>query len=67
MAAKKLIIEIPDKYRQVMLEALHDLLYKVSLDLSAMKGQPLTKERKQLTRKQSNIEELRHLILIQSE
>ena len=53
---------MPDKYQPVILEALEDLLYKVSLDLAKMKGQPLTSERKKLTKKQAAIEELQHLI-----
>lgn len=55
-------MELPEKYHPVMMEALQDLLYKVSLELSTLKGQPLTRERKRLTRKQTEIEELQHLI-----
>ncbi|MCB0668488.1 MAG: hypothetical protein KDC80_21840 [Saprospiraceae bacterium] len=58
-------MEVPDKYHPVILEALEDLLYKVSLDLSRLKGQPLTRERKMLTKKQSVIEELQHLLWIE--
>jgi len=55
-------MKLPDKYQPVILEALQDLLYKVSLELAKMKGQPLTKERKKLTKKQKAIEEIQHLI-----
>ena len=56
------MMEMPDKYHPIILEALQDLLYKVSLDLAKMKGQPLTRERKKLTKKQTSIEEIQHLI-----
>lgn len=59
-------MELPDKYQPVVQEALQDLLYKVSLDLAKLKGQPLTKERKQLTKKQTQIEELQHLLWVHS-
>ena len=59
-------MELPDKYQPVLQEALQDLLYKVSLDLAKLKGQPLTKERKQLTKKQTHIEELQHLLWVHS-
>jgi hypothetical protein len=55
-------MEVPDKYRPLLLEALEDLLYKVSLDLSKWKGKPLTSERRQLTKKQTEIENLQHLV-----
>lgn len=55
-------MEIPDKYKSVIVEALEDLLYKVSLDLAKMKGSPLTTDRKRLTKKQRQIEELQHRI-----
>jgi hypothetical protein len=45
-----------------MLEALEDLMYKLSLQLEGLKGGPLTKERKELTDKQTMLEELQHLI-----
>ncbi|MCB0685064.1 MAG: hypothetical protein KDC53_01025 [Saprospiraceae bacterium] len=56
------MMEIPDKYKSVIVEALEDLLYKVSLDLAKMKGSPLTTDRKRLTKKQRQIEELQHRI-----
>jgi hypothetical protein len=58
-------MEITDKYRKILVEALGDLMYWVSLDLSKLKGQPMTRERKQLTTKQQNIEDLLHLFSIE--
>jgi hypothetical protein len=55
-------MEIPDKYQAILLEALEDLMYKISLELTPMKGLPLTKERKILTKKQSDTEDLQHLV-----
>ena len=53
---------LDSKYKPVVLEALEDLMYKLSLQLDGLKGGPLTKERKDLTDKQALIEELQHLI-----
>ena len=53
---------IDAKYKPLVLEALEDLMYKLSLQLNGLKGGPLTKERKDLTDKQALIEELQHLI-----
>ena len=53
---------IDSKYKPLMLEALEDLMYKLSLQLEDLKGGPLTKERKDLTDKQATVEELQHLI-----
>lgn len=58
-------MEISDKYRNIVVQALGDLMYRVSLDLSKLKGQPLTRERKQLTKKQRDIEDLLHLLSIE--
>ena len=55
-------MEIDNKYQALLLEAMEDLMYKISLELERMKGQPLTSKRKQLTNKQKEIEELQHLI-----
>ena len=57
------MISIDDNYRALLLEALEDLMYKTSLRLEALKGQPMTAERRQLTRKQRTLEKLQHLIL----
>jgi hypothetical protein len=53
---------IDAKYKPLVLEALEDLMYKLSLQLDGLKGGPLTKERKDLTNKQALVEELQHLI-----
>lgn len=52
-------ISIDKKYKPILVEALNDYLYKVSLELNKLKGQPLTKRRKELSKKQRLIEELR--------
>ncbi len=53
---------IDPKYKPILLEALEDLMYKLSLQLDSLKGGPLTKERKDLTAKQDMAEELQHMI-----
>ncbi len=55
-------MEIDNKYRTVLLEAMEELMYKTSMELEAFKGQPMTPRRKTLTQKQKEIEELQHLI-----
>ena len=56
------MLEIDSKYSPLILEALEELMYKLSLQLEELKGKPLDKWRKELTEKQSAIEELQHLI-----
>jgi len=53
---------IDPKFKPLLLEALEDLMYKLSLQRDSLKGGPLTKERKDLTAKQDMLEELQHLI-----
>jgi hypothetical protein len=53
-------ISIDDKYRPILIDVLNDYLYKVSIELNELKGQPLTKKRKELSKKQRLIEELRN-------
>jgi hypothetical protein len=55
-------MQVDPKHKAILLEALEDMMYKLSLQLDALKGEPLTKERKALTKKQELIEELQHLI-----
>ena len=50
---------IEEKYRGVVLEAMNDYLYKVSLELNQLKGGAMTNRRKELTRKQKLMEEIR--------
>jgi hypothetical protein len=56
------IMNVDPKHKAILLEALEDMMYKLSLQLDALKGKPMTKERKALTKKQELIEELQHLI-----
>ncbi|MBL6448612.1 hypothetical protein JMN32_20035 [Fulvivirga sp. 29W222] len=58
------MIEIEPHYKPILLEALEDMMYKLSLQLNELKGKPLDKERKALTQKQSEIEKLQHIISI---
>ena len=59
-----LMIQIDSSYRSLLLEALGDMMYKISLQLNEMKGQALTEHRKELTQKQQQLEELQRLISI---
>lgn len=54
--------EIDPKYKPLLLEAMEELMYKISLQLEDLKGGPLTKERKILTEKQIEAEKLQHII-----
>ena len=56
------MIEIDPKYSPILLEALEEAMYKLSIQLEGLKGQPLTDQRKQLTEKQNSLEELQHII-----
>jgi len=56
------MIEIDPKYCPILLEALEESMYKLSLQLESLKGQPLTSERKRLTQKQTQLEELQHIV-----
>ncbi len=55
-------MEIDPKYKPLLLEALEDMMYKLSLQLENLKGGPLDTERKALTDKQSEVEALQHII-----
>lgn len=56
------MIKLDTKYKPILLEALEELMYKLSLQLKDLEGQPLGKWRKELTQRQADIEELQHLI-----
>lgn len=56
------MLQIDPKFKPLLLEALEDLMYKLSLQLKDLKGGPLTSERKALTEKQDQLEELQHII-----
>ncbi|MGE0587962.1 MAG: hypothetical protein AB7O48_05275 [Cyclobacteriaceae bacterium] len=53
---------LDSKFKSVMLEALEEYMFKLSLELDNLKGQALTPYRKELTKKQELVEELQHLI-----
>lgn len=56
------MIQIDPKYQSVLLESLEELMYQLSLQLEEYKGKPLDRGRKELTRKQRQVEKLQHLI-----
>ena len=56
------MISIDPNNKTLLLEALEELMYKLSLDLARLKGGPMSKERKALTAKQEAIEKLQHEI-----
>ncbi len=58
------MLTIDPKYKSILLEALEEMMYKLSLQLNDLKGGPLTKERKELTEKQNLVEELQHQISV---
>lgn len=53
---------INPKYKPILLEALEDMMYKLSIQQEKLKGKPLTAERKEITNKQTLVEELQHQI-----
>ena len=55
-------MKIEDKFQPLLLESLEDLMYKVSLELEKLKGQPMTRKRKELTLKLKHLEVLQHLV-----
>lgn len=59
---KNSFMTIDPKYKPILLEALEDMMYKLSIQLEPLKGKPLTAERKQLTAKQNLTEELQHIV-----
>ena len=56
------MLSVDTTFKPILLHTLEDLMYKLSLQLDDLKGGPLDKERKELTQKQSKIEELQHII-----
>lgn len=56
------MMHIDQKHKPILLEALGELMYKLSLELENLKGEPLTKWRKELTHKQEMVEQLQHYI-----
>ncbi|ELR71520.1 hypothetical protein C900_02583 [Fulvivirga imtechensis AK7] len=57
------MIKIDSQYKALLLEALEDMMYKLSLQLDELKGGPLDQERKALTQKQTEVEKLHILFL----
>lgn len=55
-------MKIDAKFKPLLLEALEEYMYKLSLQLNDLKGGPLTPERKALTQKQEMLEQLQHLV-----
>lgn len=53
------------KYKDLLLEAIEELLYKVAIDMENYKGGPMGKARKQLDKKQKMLEKLQHEIYVQ--
>ena len=58
----EILLKIQSKYKGVLLEAVQNMRYSISLELERMKGQPLTKARKTLTSKQKKLEELQRYL-----
>ncbi len=56
------MIELDSMNKAILLEALEDMMYKLSLQLEDLKGGPLDKERKRLTEKQAEVERIQHVI-----
>lgn len=56
------MIELDSKYKPIIREALEELMYKLSMQLDNLKGGPLDEDRKELTKKQSLVEELQHIV-----
>ncbi|MFZ1786000.1 MAG: hypothetical protein WAU23_12420 [Ferruginibacter sp.] len=52
------MLKIDIKYKPILLEALEELMYKLSLQVDDFKGEPLSKLRKNVTEKQKAAEEL---------
>jgi hypothetical protein len=53
---------IDPKYKELLLEALSDKRYRLALELDKLKGGPMDKQRKMLTKKQALLEALEHEI-----
>lgn len=56
------MIELDLEYRPILLEALEDMMYKLSLQLEELKGGPMNETRKKLSEKQRLIELIQHII-----
>ena len=56
------MIPIDPKYKPILLEAIVEHMYRLSIELQNLKGGPLTKSRRELTKKQADLEALQHFI-----
>jgi hypothetical protein len=56
------MLNLDPKYKPILLDALEDMMYKISLQLEDLKGEPMGKRRKKLTEKQALVEELQQII-----
>jgi hypothetical protein len=56
------MLQLDPKYKPLLLEALEDLMYKISMEQEKLKGQSMNKQRKELNKKQEAAEELQHLV-----
>ena len=54
---------IDPKYTSLVLEAIEELLYRIALRLEELKGGPMNAERKELTKKQRDLETLQHQLI----
>ena len=59
------MINIPEKYKDLLLETIEESLYKIALDMDSLKGGPMTPQRKRLDKKQKSLEALQHEIFRQ--
>ncbi|QNL21731.1 hypothetical protein HZR84_07200 [Hyphobacterium sp. CCMP332] len=59
------MIQIPEKYKGLLLETIEEALYKIALNMEDLKGGPMTPQRKKLDKKQKDLEALQHKISIQ--
>ncbi|GEM_PF-923332 len=57
---------IDPEYTPLLLEAIEELMYKISLRLEALKGGPMTEERRELAEKQEQLEKVQHHLLASS-
>jgi hypothetical protein len=58
------MLQLDPKYKPLLLEALEDLMYKISMEQEKLKGKPMNKQRKELNKKQEYVEELQHLVSV---
>jgi len=61
------MLSINSDEQKLLLEALEDLMFKISMQSQSFKGKPNTTERKKLTQRQNRVEALQHKISILEE